>query len=79
MKTLLIILQTKEQWDAIRPLVYVLAGFVVLFFVIRELMLWYWKVNTMVQNQQEQIRLLKKIAGENEQEEESATPERFKY
>lgn len=37
----------------------------VIFIVCRELMCWYWKINKMVSNQEEIIRLLKKIAGEN--------------
>ncbi|MBS1520698.1 MAG: hypothetical protein JST50_06870 [Bacteroidetes bacterium] len=30
---------------------------IVLFFITRELFLWYWKVNEMVSNQQKQIKL----------------------
>lgn len=35
-----------------------------LFVVFREIICWYWKINKMVSNQEEIIRLLKKIAGE---------------
>lgn len=35
------------------------------FFICRELLCWYYKINKMVSNQEEIIRLLKKIAGEN--------------
>lgn len=37
---------------------------ILIFIVCRELLCWYWKVNKMVSNQEEIIRLLKKIAGE---------------
>lgn len=35
-----------------------------IFILCRELICWYWKINQQVENQQEIIRLLKKIAGE---------------
>jgi ABC-type phosphate transport system auxiliary subunit len=34
-----------------------------LFLAVRELMAWYWKINTIIKNQEIQIHLLKKIAG----------------
>lgn len=37
---------------------------VVVFLVCREIVCWYYKINKMVSNQEEIIRLLKKIAGE---------------
>ena len=33
--------------------------------IIRELILWYFKIATIIKNQNEMIRLLEKIAGEN--------------
>ncbi len=36
----------------------------ILFFVLRGVNLWYWKINDLKKDQEEQIRLLKKIAGE---------------
>lgn len=41
-----------------------------LFFLSRWVNLWYWKVNDFQKGQQEQIRLLKKIAGEEETKED---------
>ena len=37
---------------------------VIIFIAIRELLCWYYKINKMVSNQDEIIRLLKKIANE---------------
>lgn len=37
---------------------------VIIFFICRELICWYYKINKMVSNQEEMIRLLKKMAGE---------------
>ena len=39
--------------------------FLVIFIVCRELLCWYWKINKMVSNQEEIIRLLRKIADES--------------
>ncbi len=36
----------------------------VVFLILRNIMLWYWKVPDIVKNQQEQIRLLKKVVDE---------------
>lgn len=38
---------------------------VIIFIICRELLCWYYKINKMVSNQEEIIRLLKKIANEN--------------
>jgi hypothetical protein len=38
---------------------------VIIFFICRELICWYYKINKMVSNQEEIIRLLKKIAEED--------------
>lgn len=38
---------------------------VIIFIICRELLCWYYKINKMVDNQKEIIRLLKKIAGED--------------
>lgn len=42
---------------------------IVLFFVLRKVSIWYWKIDEFIKGQEEQIRLLKKIAGEKEAEE----------
>ena len=39
---------------------------VIIFIAIRELLCWYYKINKMVSNQDEIIRLLKKIANETD-------------
>lgn len=39
-----------------------------LFFLCREILCWYWKVNKMVQNQEEIIRLLNVIASKMQEE-----------
>ena len=44
-------------------------GCIALFFASRWLNLWYWKINDFKKYQEEQIRLLKKIAGEPDKEE----------
>lgn len=41
-----------------------IAVLVIVFFISREINFWYWKINDSIKNQEEQIRLLKKIAGE---------------
>lgn len=51
--------------DFIWNLMTILLVCTIIFFVCREIMCWYWKINKMVANQDEIIRLLKKIAGEN--------------
>lgn len=94
MKTLFLLIESE---DLGRSLITFIVGFViiiVLFLALRALMLWYWKVNILIENQEEQIRLLKKIAGEKEIiskekketksdlsfiETEHLPPERFKY
>lgn len=37
---------------------------IVLFFVSRPINLWYWRIDDSIKNQEDQIRLLKKLAGE---------------
>lgn len=54
------------DWFAI---IIVLAVLLIVFFVSREINFWYWRINDSIKNQEEQIRLLKKIAGEKEPEE----------
>lgn len=46
-------------------LLMVVIALIIIFFVCRELICWYYKINKMVSNQEEIIRLLKKIANEN--------------
>ena len=44
---------------------------ILMFFLIRNIMLWYWKITELIKNQKEQIRLLRKIAGENQADPET--------
>lgn len=44
----------------------ILALIIAVFFLGRALFLWYFKVNDIIKNQNEQNRLLRKIAGEPE-------------
>lgn len=48
------------------PLVITLIIAFCIFLILRELMCWYYKINTIVSNQDEIIKLLRKIAGEDE-------------
>lgn len=50
-----------------------IAVLVIVFFVSREINSWYWRLNDSIKNQEEQIRLLKKIAGEKETEDDKST------
>lgn len=43
---------------------------VAVFLICREIVCWYWKINKSIKNQEEIIRLLKKIAGEPEEPKE---------
>jgi len=49
--------------------VIVIAVLIIVFFVSREINIWYWKINEFKKSQDEQIRLLKKIAGEDDDSE----------
>jgi hypothetical protein len=54
-----------QRYDDLTTGQYVLIiGFVglILFFIFREIMVWYLKINTMLDNQEKQIKLLEKIA-----------------
>lgn len=65
-----------ESWPVTLPIA---AG---LFFALRWVNLWYWKINDFKEAQEEQIRLLKKIAGEKpdiEEEIQETKPEKFFY
>lgn len=46
----------------------ILICLVALFFIVRGINLWYWRVDERISNQKEIIRLLRKIAGEPEPE-----------
>lgn len=50
-------------------LVIILITTIIIFLLCREIICWYWKINKFISNQEEIIRLLKKIAGENSIEE----------
>lgn len=45
---------------------------IILFFILRNVNLWYWKINDFKEGQDEQIRLLKIIAGIEEETKEEA-------
>ncbi len=45
-----------------------IAILIIVFFISREINLWYWKINEFRKGQDEQTRLLRKIAGEPEPE-----------
>ena len=45
-------------------IVLVVVLIVAVFLLCREIVCWYWKINKVIANQEEIIRLLKKIAGE---------------
>lgn len=51
--------------DGFGSVLIVLLICVIIFIVCRELLCWYYKINKMVSNQEEIIRLLKKIANES--------------
>ena len=45
-----------------------LAVLIIIFFASRKINFWYWRITDSIQNQEEQIRLLKKIAGEKSED-----------
>jgi hypothetical protein len=48
---------------------------ILIFLLIRNIVCWYWKINLSIKNQKEIIRLLKKIAGEEQiDDKEGFTP-----
>lgn len=51
--------------DGLGSVLMVLLVCAIIFIVCRELLCWYYKINKMVSNQEEIIRLLKKIANES--------------
>lgn len=53
MKSLLLFIGTEQ--------ILVLVVFVVIFFAVRAVMLWYWKIDVIVMNQQKQIDLLTEL------------------
>lgn len=53
--------------------------FIALFFLCRELLCWYWKVNERINNQKEIIRLLKKIAKEEDTPTQDKSPNGFNF
>lgn len=44
-------------------------GALLVFIILREVFLWYWRIPTLIKNREEQNRLLRKIAGEDPLEE----------
>lgn len=55
-----------DSGNAITSLLIAVLVCVLIFLVCREIVCWYWKINKMVSNQEEIIRLLKRIADEKE-------------
>lgn len=53
-----------SSFDGFGSVLMVLLICAIIFIVCRELLCWYYKINKMVSNQEEIIRLLKKMAGE---------------
>lgn len=53
-----------SSFDGFGSILMVLLICAIIFIVCRELLCWYYKINKMVSNQEEIIRLLKKMAGE---------------
>lgn len=53
-----------SSFDGFGSVLMVLLICAIIFIVCRELLCWYYKINKMVSNQEEMIRLLKKMAGE---------------
>lgn len=54
-----------SSFDGFGSVLMVLLICAIIFIVCRELLCWYYKINKMVSNQEEIIRLLKKIANES--------------
>lgn len=55
-----------SSFDGFGSVLIVLLICIIIFIVCRELLCWYYKINKMVSNQEEIIRLLKKMAHEND-------------
>lgn len=53
-----------SSFDGFGSVLMVLLICAIIFIVCRKLLCWYYKINKMVSNQEEMIRLLKKMAGE---------------
>lgn len=62
---------------AIDEIVIALILIILFFLLLRSVNLWYWKINTLIKNQEETNKLLQKIAGieETGEVEEEETPE----
>lgn len=45
------------------PILWIIIGLVI-FFVIREVMLWYWRINDIIKNQNEQLDQMDMLIGE---------------
>lgn len=59
-----IILQMSDFLGAALNVILVAFIFVVLFLALRLVFLWYWKIDTLVQNQEKQIAILREILKE---------------
>lgn len=60
MKTMFCFLQG-VGFQEIFILIFIPAFFFGIFLAVRAIMLWYWKINTIVDNQQAQIKLLQEL------------------
>lgn len=59
-----------ESEDTLTSVIIAILFAIIIFILIRELVCWYYKINKSIKNQEEIIRLLKKIAGEPEEPKE---------
>lgn len=53
--------ESEDTWTSV---IITILFAIIIFILIRELVCWYYKINKSIKNQEEIIRLLKKIAGE---------------
>lgn len=60
-----LLLYVPNEGLSLIELIIVLAIFIAIFLALRNVMLWYWKVNAIVKNQETIIELLRKIGDKN--------------
>jgi len=63
-----------DTGTVIIALIISLLVFIAIFLLLREVVCWYWKINTMVKNQEITNQLLKKIADHLETKKEPENP-----
>jgi len=52
---------TGNEINPLIPAIIIIIVVVLLFLLFRKIMLWYWKIDVIVKNQEEQTRILKKL------------------